>query len=75
MTEQPAQVIDQLVDLDDCDGYVVLVVDPESTEANAHGPYDGLQVTSVADRLRTELDHDDLTDVVVTVVRLHRPRD
>jgi hypothetical protein len=67
-------LIDRLIELNACDGYVVLVVDPETGEADAHGPYDGLNATVVADRLRTDLDRDDLADVAVAVTRLHRPR-
>jgi hypothetical protein len=67
-------LIDRLIELNACDGYVVLVVDPETGEADAHGPYDGLNATVVADRLRTDLDRDDLADVAVAVTRLYRPR-
>ena len=59
-----------------CDGYVVVVTDPRVDEWDAFGPFDGLGATADAVRRRDELDREDLTDVLVTVVRLHtRPRD
>lgn len=54
-----------------CDGYIVLAVDPQTGEVDAHGPYDGLAATLKADRLRHEFDEGGLTDVSVGVVRLH----
>jgi len=72
--ERSPLLIDRLIELNACDGYVVLVVDPETGEADAHGPYDGLNATVVADRLRRDLDRDDLADVAVAVTRLYRPR-
>lgn len=65
---------DQFAALHACDGYVVLTVDPETGEADAHGPYDGLGATSHAERLRGDFDRAELADVLVRVVRLHRPR-
>lgn len=69
-----AQLADQFMSLSDCDGYVVLVVDPETGEADAHGPYDGLGATGHAQQLRSDFDRAELADVQVRVVRLHRPR-
>lgn len=60
--------------LDECDGYVVLVLDPQTEELDAHGPHDGLTATSEADRLRREFDREGLSDVQVHVARLHIPR-
>ena len=60
--------------LDECDGYVVLVLDPQTEELDAHGPHDGLTATSEADRLRREFDREGLGDVQVHVARLHAPR-
>lgn len=60
--------------LDQCDGYVVLTVDPQTGELDAHGPYAGLPATAEADRLRREFDCGGLPDVEVRVVRLHSPR-
>lgn len=68
------QLTDKFVSLYDCDGYVVLAVDPETGEADAHGPYDGLGATRHAQQLRSDFDHAELGDVLVHVVRLHRPR-
>ena len=65
---------EQLASLHDCDGYVVLTVDPETGEADAHGPFDGLGATCHAQRLRREFDRAELADVQVHIVRLHRPR-
>ena len=31
--------------LTQCDGYVVLAVDPQTGEVDAHGPFDGLTAT------------------------------
>lgn len=61
--------------LDSCDGYVVLVVDPQTEEIDAHGPYEGLAATHRAAQLRAEFDDDGLGDVQVAVVRLHIPAD
>jgi hypothetical protein len=57
--------------LTQCDGYVVLAVDPQTGEVDAHGPFDGLTATIKADRLRHEFDSGGLEDVTVGVVRLH----
>jgi hypothetical protein len=67
------QLAEQFASLHDCDGYVVLAVDPETGEADAHGPYDGLAATCQAQRLRHDFDHAELGDVLVRIVRLHRP--
>jgi hypothetical protein len=67
----PAPLIERLAGLDACDGYVVLVVDPQTGEADAHGPYDGLAALTTADQLRREFDTEDLAEVAVTVIRLH----
>lgn len=67
------QLVDQFASLYHCDGYVVLAVDPETGEADAHGPYDGLGATRHAQQLRTDFDRAELPDVLVQVVRLHRP--
>lgn len=77
LEEQGIPAVDLLgatAELHDCDGYVVLVVDPQTGEADAHGPHSGLVATLEADRMRNELDRADLTDVSVYVVRLHRPQ-
>jgi hypothetical protein len=52
--------------------YVVLVVDPQTEETDAHGPYPGLQALCAADKLRRDLDSAGLADVKVSVTRLHR---
>jgi hypothetical protein len=72
-TPGPGSLIERLLTLNACDGYVVLVVDPDTGEADAHGPYDGLTATAAADRLRRDFDTDDLADVGVSVIRLHHP--
>lgn len=59
--------------LDDCDGYVVLMIDPITAAIDAHGPYTGFQALHDAEHRRTELDSEGLTEVAVTVVRLHHP--
>jgi len=69
----PAYLLDKLVELDACDGYIVLVLDPQTAETDAHGPYEGMDALAVADRLRQDFDIADLPDVEITVTRLHRP--
>lgn len=54
-----------------CDGYLVIVVYPQTAHVEAHGPYDGLAATATADRMRGELDRGGLYDSAVGVVRLH----
>jgi hypothetical protein len=70
----PEWLIDRVAGLDACDGYIVLITDPQTAEADAHGPFDGLDVIEIADRFRRDFDQAGLTDVQVLVVRLHGPR-
>jgi hypothetical protein len=72
-TEEP-DWIEALAALDDCDGYVVLMIDPQTAEVDAHGPYGGPDAAVAADSLRASLDAEGLRDVVVRIVRLHLPR-
>ena len=58
-------------ELDECDGYIVLAVDPQTGEVDAHGPYPGFDALEVAESLRRTLDREELDDVVVRVVRWH----
>ncbi|PVZ04278.1 hypothetical protein [Actinomycetospora cinnamomea] len=60
-----------LAELDDCDGYVVLAVDPQTGEVDAHGPYPGMGALRAAEDMRETLDREELEDVVVRVVRWH----
>ena len=69
-----ARVEAHLALCDDCDGYVVLVVDPQTAEVDAHGPYGGPDATMAADSLKTSLTAEGLDDVAVRIVRLHLPR-
>jgi hypothetical protein len=73
LNERPAALLAAAADLDECDGYVVLVFDPETGEMDAHGPYDGVPATLRAEELRRNFDQDDLPDVVIRVSRLHLP--
>jgi hypothetical protein len=73
LNERPAVLVSAAADLDECDGYVVLVFDPETGELDAHGPYEGVAATLRAEELRQSFDDDDLPDVVVRVTRLHLP--
>lgn len=66
--------VETMAALDDCDGYVVLVVDPQTAEVDAHGPYGGPDATTAADSLQASLATEGLDDVVVRIVRLHLPR-
>jgi hypothetical protein len=59
--------------LDACDAYVVLVSDPATGAIDSYGPFDGTSALLDAAHRRRGLDEGDLTDVVVTVVRHHRP--
>lgn len=73
LNDRSAALLAAAADLDECDGYVVLVFDPETSEVDAHGPYDGIGATMRAESLRQEFDGDGLRDVVVRVSRLHSP--
>ena len=64
--------IDAQCELDACDGYVVLAFDPQTGEVDAHGPFRGLDALEAAESMRATLDREDLTDVVVRVVRWHQ---
>lgn len=72
-TPLPAPIRDRLAGLDDRQAYIVLVVDPDTKEADAHGPYTGLDALCVADTFRRDLDAAGLGDVLVDVTRLHLP--
>jgi hypothetical protein len=66
-------LIEAVAALDRCDAYVVLVVDPETGEVDAHGTFDGLAATLIADQMAAELDAGGLAGVHVAITRLHRP--
>ncbi|MFC5992766.1 hypothetical protein ACFQE5_00910 [Pseudonocardia hispaniensis] len=70
-TSDDAALIAAAEKLTQCDGYVVLAVDPQTGEVDAHGPFDGLTATIKADQLRRDFDRGGLEDVTVGVVRLH----
>jgi hypothetical protein len=70
----PDWLVDRIAGLDACDRYIVLVVDPETAETDAHGPFDGIDVLETADLFRRDFDRAGLTDVQVLVARLHGPR-
>ena len=72
--DHAAALLAAAAELDGCDAYIVLVIDPETAEVDAHGPFEGVEATLRADEFRRELDRDDLRDVLVRVSRLHRPR-
>ncbi|NMO93895.1 hypothetical protein HH311_29390 [Actinomycetospora sp. TBRC 11914] len=65
-------LLDRAHDIDACDGYVVMVADPDTNAVDTHGPFDGMAAAVEADRRRVELDAEELHDVVVRVVRWHR---
>ncbi|NMO92502.1 hypothetical protein [Actinomycetospora sp. TBRC 11914] len=67
--------VDTVAALDDCDGYVVLMVDPQTAEVDAHGPFGGPDAAVAAEGLRASLDAEGLDDVAVRIVRLHLPTD
>ncbi|MEJ2887814.1 hypothetical protein [Actinomycetospora aeridis] len=66
--------VEAQTELDRCDGYVVLAVDPQTGEVDAHGPFPGLDATEIADEMREDLDREGLDDVVIRVVRWHQDR-
>ena len=70
-TSYDATLVAAAQKLTECDGYVVLAVDPQTGEVDAHGPFDGLTATIKADQLRRDFDRGGLEDVTVRVVRLH----
>lgn len=56
------------------DDYLVLVVDPQSAEVDAHGPLDVAAAGRKAIELRADLDRSpELGDVQVLIVPLQRP--
>lgn len=65
--------IDVVAGLDECDGYVVLTIDPQTAEVDTQGPFSGPAAVVAADALRSSLDAEDLDDVIVNIVRLHLP--
>jgi len=77
LTLEEAQRIDWVeaqTELDRCDGYVVLAVDPQTGEVDAHGPFAGIDAIEIADDMRETLDREGLDDVAVRVVRWHQDR-
>ncbi len=70
------RLLERCAELEDGDGYVVLISAAFTGESVAYGPHlgagAGLAATLDADRCRRELDAQGLGDVVVSVVRLHR---
>ena len=74
LNDRSAALLAAAADLDECDGYVVLVFDPETGELDAHGPYEGVEATIRAEEMRRDFDGDGLPDVVIRVSRLHSPR-
>ena len=67
--------VETVAAVDECDGYVVLMVDPQTAEVDAHGPFGGPDAAVAAEALRTSLDAEGLDDVAVRIVRLHLPTD
>jgi hypothetical protein len=67
--------VERVAALDECDGYVVLMVDPQTAEVDAHGPFGGPEAAVAAESLRSSLDAEGLDDVAVRIVRLHLPTD
>lgn len=65
--------IETVAALDECDGYVVLMVDPQTAEVDAHGPFGGPDAAVAAESLRGSLDSEGLDDVAVRIIRLHLP--
>jgi hypothetical protein len=65
-------LLERVHDIDACDGYLVVVSDPDTGAVDAHGPFDGIGAAVEADRRRHELDAEQLDDVVIKVVRWHR---
>lgn len=74
LNDRSAALLAAAADLDECDGYVVLIFDPETGELDAHGPYEGVEATLRAEEMRREFDGDGLPDVLIRISRLHSPR-
>ncbi len=66
-TSEEATLVAAAEKLTQCDGYIVLAVDPQTGEVDAHGPYDGLVATVKADQLRRDFDRGGLEDVIGVV--------
>lgn len=60
-----------MADLDACDAYVLVVVDPQTEEVDVYGPYEGMSAVTVAESLRATLDSGGLEDVTVRISRMH----
>lgn len=69
-----AEWLDAEAALDDCDGYLVVAVDPQTGEVDAHGPYAGLGAVHAAEDMRATFLREELDDVVVRIVRWHEPQ-
>jgi len=54
--------------------YIVVAVDPATGELDAEGPFTAVEAMVVADRVRVELDANGLSEFLVTLTRLRRPR-
>ena len=61
-------------ELEQCDGLMVLVLDPVTGAADTYGPYPAGRARAEADGRRQELDAEALTEVTVPHVPLPRPR-
>ena len=61
-----------MADLDACDAYVLVVVDPQTAEVDVYGPYEGMSAVTAAESLRATLDRGGLEDVTVRISRMHR---
>lgn len=72
MAAEHSVFLERIRELDRCDGYLVVVVDPQTQETDAYGPYDGITAIRCADRFRGDFDRAELPDVRITVTRFHR---
>jgi hypothetical protein len=73
MSRQPVPpwLVERLAQLNSCDSYVIVTIDPEFDEIDAQGPLNGLEAVFAAHELRRELDESDLGDIQIRIVRLH----
>jgi hypothetical protein len=72
MAAERTAFLRRIRELDNCDGYLVIVVDPHTGEVDAYGPYDGMTATDCAERFRGDFDSADLADVQIMVTRFYR---
>lgn len=60
-------------DLDQCDGYVVLIADPATAQVECYGPFeDVVDAAALVVQSREDCDRWEFDEVIVELVRWHR---